>query len=114
MHNPDTNQPNSGHGGIWAALPLAVIAVSALLPGVILVVLLFGLLVVCASCRPLAVLMGLTLTVACAIGAIEIMSAPGMGDDASIGLLFLPWAGFGIWIAAGGLSSKKGASLRTK
>lgn len=104
MNNPNGN--HSGHGGIWAALPLAVVYLSALLPCLAFVLVLFGLLVVCGSCRPLAVLLGLTLAVACVIGAIAIMSASEMGDDACTGLLFLPWAGFGIWIAAGGLSKK--------
>ena len=62
----------------------------------------------CIAYRWAAVLLGLTLAATCVICAIEFLRDPNMGDNAFTGILFLPWAGFGLWLAAGGLSKKRG------
>jgi hypothetical protein len=105
MHNQESNQPDSGQGtglGCWL---LAIFG--PLFPAVAFVALLLGLLLLCAAYRWAAVVLGLTLAVACAIGAILILSAPDMGEMAPVGLLFLPWAGFGLWLAKEGWSRKR-------
>jgi hypothetical protein len=109
MHNQESNQPESGQGGVggWGCWLLAVFGLTPFLPVVAFVVLLLALLALCVAYRWAAVLLGLTLAVTCAIGAVLILSAPDMGDMAPVGLLFLPWAGFGLWLAAGGFSKKR-------
>ena len=87
---------------------MAVFALTPIFPVAAFMVLLLGLFFLCVEYRWAAVLLGLTLAVTCAIGAVLILSAPDMGDMAPVGLLFLPWAGFGLWLAAGGLSKKRG------
>jgi hypothetical protein len=106
MHNQESNQPKSGQGGAWGCWLVAVLALGALFPPLGFMVLMIGLFFLCATHRWAAVLLGLTLAVTCAIGAIAILSDPKMGDMAPVGLLFLPWAGFGLWLAAGGSSKK--------
>jgi hypothetical protein len=107
MHNQESNQPQSGQGGGWGCWPLAVFGLTPFLPVVAFMVLLLGLFALCVAYRWAAVLLGLTLAVTCAIGAIVFLSDPNMGDMAPVGLLFLPWAGFGLWLAAGRLSKKR-------
>ena len=107
MHNQESNQPESGQGSGWGCWLLAVFGLTPFLPVVAFVVLLLGLLALCVAYRWAAVLLALTLAVTCAIGAIVFLSDPNMGDMAPVGLLFLPWAGFGLWLAAGGLSKKR-------
>jgi hypothetical protein len=107
MHNQESDQPHSGQGSGWGCWLLAVFGLTPFLPVVAFVVLLLGLLFLCVAYRWAAVLLGLTLAVTCAIGAVLILSAPDMGDMAPVGLLFLPWAGFGLWLAAGRLSKKR-------
>jgi hypothetical protein len=106
MDNQQSNQPKSGQGGGWGCWLLAVFVLTPIFPVVAFVILLLGLLFLCAVYRWAAILLGLTLAVACAIGAIAILSAPDMGDEACMGLLFLPWAGLGLWLAAGKYSKK--------
>ena len=104
-----SNQPNpvpSGECGGWALWLLATLWLSAILPPVGFGLLFIGLFVLCIAHRVAAVVCGLALAVGCAIGAFKIMSDPKIGDDAIIGVLFLPWAGFGLWLAANGLSRK--------
>lgn len=85
---------------------MAVFALTPFLPAVAFAVLVLGLFFLCVAHRWAAVLLGLTLAITCVVCAIEFLSDPKMGDDASIGILFLPWAGFGLWLAAGGFSKK--------
>lgn len=106
MHNQQSNQPKSGQGSGWGCWLLAVFALTPVFPAVAFVVFLLGLLFLCVAYRWAAVLLGLTLAVTCAIGAIEMLSDPKTGDMSPAGLLFLPWVGFGLWLAAGGLSKK--------
>jgi hypothetical protein len=106
MHNQGFNQPESGQCSGWGCWVLAIFGLTPLLPVVAFVVLMLGLFFLCVAHRWAAVLLGLTLAVTCTICAIEFLSDPKMGDDAFIGILFLPWAGFGLWLAAGGWSKK--------
>ena len=108
MQDQQSNQPKSGQGGGWGCWLMAVLALGALFPPLGFMVLLMGLFFLCVAHRWAAVLVGLTLAVACVIGAIVIMNDPKMGDNAFVGILFLPWAGFGLWLAAGGFSKKRG------
>ena len=111
MHNQQSNQPTSGQGGGWGCWLLAVLWLGAVLPPVGFVVLLLGLLLLCAAHRWAAVLLGLTLAATCMVGAIAIMSDPNMGVTAPTGLLFLPWAGFGLWLATDGHRRKQPPEL---
>ena len=86
---------------------MAVFGLTPVFPVVAFTVLVLGLFALCIAYRWAAVLLGLTLAVTCAIGAIVFLTDPSMGDMAPTGLLFLPWAGFGLWLAAGGLSKKR-------
>jgi hypothetical protein len=106
MDNQESSQPKSGQGGCWGCWFMAVLGLGAIFPPVGLMVLLLSLLALCIAYRWAAVLLGLALAVTCAIGAIVILADPKMGDAAWTGLLLLPWAGFGLWLAAGGLSKK--------
>jgi hypothetical protein len=106
MDSQQSNQPKSGQGGGWGLWLLAVFALTPVLPAVAFVVLLMGLFFLCVAYRWAAVLLGLTLAVACVIGAIAILTDPKMGDNAWTGWLFLFWAGFGLWLAAGKYSKK--------
>jgi hypothetical protein len=101
--------PPSGRGSGWVFWVLAVLALSAFLPVVGFMVLLLGLFFLCAAHRWAAVILGLTLAMACVIGAVVILNDPKMGDVAPTGLLFLPWAGVGLWLAAAGFSKKRGS-----
>jgi hypothetical protein len=107
MHNQESDQPQSSQSSGWGCWLLAVLGLTPFLPVVAFVVRLLGLFALCVEYRWAAVLLGLTLAVTCAIGAVLILSAPDMGDMAPLGLLFLPWAGFGLWLAAGRLSKKR-------
>ena len=107
MHNQEFNQPASGQGSGWGCWLLAVFALTPIFPVAAFMVLLLGLFFLCVAYRWAAVLLGLTLAVTCEIGAIVFLSDPNMGDMAPVGLLFLPWAGFGLWLAAGRLSKKR-------
>jgi len=106
MNNQQSNQPKSGQGGGWGCWLLAVFGLTPIFPVVAFMVLLIGLFFLCAAYRWAAVLVGLALAVACVIGAIVIMNDPKMGDNAFVEILFLPWAGFGLWLAAGKYSKK--------
>jgi hypothetical protein len=106
MHNQDSNSPKSSQRGGWGCWFLAVFGLTPFLPAVAFAVLLLGLFCLCVAHRGAAVLLGLTLAITCVVCAIEFLSDPKIGDDASIGILFLPWAGFGLWLAAGGFSKK--------
>ena len=86
---------------------MAVFALTPIFPVAAFMVLLLGLFFLCVAYRWAAVLLGLTLAVTCAVGAIVFLSDPNMGDMAPVSLLFLPWAGFGLWLAAGRLSKKR-------
>ena len=86
---------------------MAVFALTPVLPVVAFAVLLLGLFCLCVAHRWAAVLLGLTLAITCVILAVESLSDPKMGDTAPVGLLFLPWACLGLWLAAGGLSKKR-------
>jgi len=107
MHDQESDPPKSGQGSGWGCWLLVVFALTPFLPIVAFLVLLLGLFALCVAYRWAAVLMGLTLAITGVICAIEFLSYPNMGDDACIGILFLPWAGFGLWLAAGGLSKKR-------
>jgi hypothetical protein len=107
MHNQQSNQPKSGQGGGWGCWLMAVLALSAIFPPLAFMVLLMGLFFLCVAYRWAAVLVGLTLAVACVIGAIVILNDPKIGDMAPVGLLFLPWAGLGLWLAVGGFSKNR-------
>ena len=85
---------------------MAVFALTPVFPVVAFMVLLLGLFTLCVAYRWAAVLLGLMLAATCVICAIEFLSDPNMGDNAFTGILFLPWAGFGLWLAANGLSRK--------
>jgi hypothetical protein len=106
MHNQQSNQPKSGQGGGWVFWLLAVFGLTPVFPVVAFVVLLLGLFFLCVAHRSAAVILGLALAVACVSGAFVILNDPEMGDVAPTGLLFLPWAGFGLWLAGRGLSRK--------
>jgi hypothetical protein len=108
MHNQESNQPESGQGSGWDCWLLAVFGLTPVLPVVAFTVLVLGLFALCIAYRWAAVLLGLTLAATCVICAIEFLRDPNMGDNAFTGILFLPWAGFGLWLAAGGLSKKRG------
>lgn len=107
MHYPESNSPKSGQGGGWACWLLAVLVLGAFLPAVGFMILMAGLFVLCAAYRWAAVMLGLALAVGSTISMIAIMSDPKMGDMAPTGLLFIPWAGFGLWLAAKGISKKR-------
>jgi hypothetical protein len=107
MDNQESSQPKSGQGGGWGCWLMAVLALSALFPPLGFMVLLIGLFFLCAAYRWAAVLLGLTLAVTCVICAIVILNDSKMGDHAFVGILFLPWAGFGLWLAAAGFSKKR-------
>lgn len=66
---------------------------------------LIGFFVLCIASRVASGVLGLVLAVACAAGAFEIMTDPKDGD-VGLGLLFLPWMGLGIFLAADGLKRK--------
>ncbi|HEV7924545.1 MAG TPA: hypothetical protein VGR14_04275 [Verrucomicrobiae bacterium] len=106
MDNQESNQPNSGQGCGLAFWLLVVFALTPIFPVAAFMVLLLGLFVLCFAHRSAAVLLGLTLAVACVIGAIVILGDPEMSDAAPTGLLLLPWAGLGLWLAAGKYSKK--------
>jgi hypothetical protein len=106
MPNQESNQPKSGDGGGWGCWLLAVFVLTPIFPPLAFMVLMAGLFFLCVAYRWAAVLLGLTLAVACVICAIGFLTDPKMGDDAFLGILFLPWAGFGLWLAAGGFSKK--------
>jgi len=108
MNNQKSNQPEPGQGSGCGCWLLAVFGLTPIFPVVAFMVLLIGLFFLCATHRWAAVLVGLTLAVACVIGAIVILNDPKMGDNAFVGILFLPWAGFGLWLSAGGFSKKRG------
>ena len=107
MHNQESDQPPSSQGSDWGCWLLAVFALTPIFPVAAFMVLLLGLFFLCVAYRWAAVLLGLTLAVTCAVGAIVFLSDPNMGDMAPVSLLFLPWAGFGLWLAAGRLSKKR-------
>ncbi|MGO8927949.1 MAG: hypothetical protein ACLQU3_13815 [Limisphaerales bacterium] len=107
MHNQQSNQPKSGQGSGWGCWLLAVFALTPVFPAVAVAVFLLGLFFLCVAYRWAAVLLGLTLAITCVILAIECLNDPKLGDDAFTGILFLPWAGFGLWLAAGGFSKKR-------
>jgi uncharacterized membrane protein len=107
MHNQESNQPESGQGSGCGCWFLAVFALTPIFPVAAFMVLMLGLFFLCVAHRWAAVLLGLTLAVTCAIGAIVFLSDPNMGDMAPVGLIFLPWAGFGLWLAAGRWSKKR-------
>ena len=86
---------------------MAVFALTPVLPVIAFGVFLLGLFCLCIAHRWAAILLGLTLAITCVIFAIEFLTDPKMGDDAFIGILFLPWAGFGLWLAAGKGSKKR-------
>jgi len=74
--------------------------------------LVLGLFALCIAYRWAAVLLGLTLAATCVICAIEFLRDPNMGDNAFTGILFLPWAGFGLWLGlVVGIRPAAGASL---
>jgi len=102
MHNQESNQPKSGKGG-WGCWFLAVLWLGAVLPPVGFVVLVLGLFLLCVAYRWAAIVIGLTLAVTCTVCAISLMTDPESGD-VSIGLLFLPWIGLGLWLAFKGPS----------
>jgi len=106
MQNQQSNQPKSGQGGGWGCWLLAVFVLTPIFPVAAFMVLMVGLFFLCVAYRWAAVVLGLTLAVACVIGAIGILTDPKTGDAAPMGLLFLPWAGLGLWLAAKGLSKK--------
>jgi hypothetical protein len=107
MHNQEPNQPASGQGGGWGCWLLAVFALTPVLPVVAFGVFLLGLFFLCVAHRWAAVLLGLALAITCGMFAIESLTDPKMGETAPVGLLFLPWAFLGLWLAAGGLSKKR-------
>jgi hypothetical protein len=105
-HNQESNQSPSSQGCGCLGL-LAVLALTPLAPAVAFLGVLLGLFWLFAVHRWAAVLLGLTLAITCLVCAVVILSDPSMGDMASTGLLFLPWAGFGLWLAAQGLARKR-------
>ena len=107
MHNQESNQPNSGQNSGCAGLLVAVLGLAFFFPVVAIMVVLLGLFFLCIAYRWAAVLFGLSLAVSCVICAIKILSDPKI-DDAFEGILFVPWAGFGLWLAANGLSKNRG------
>jgi hypothetical protein len=107
MHNQEFDQPQSSQGSGWGCWLLAVFGLTPFLPVVAFMVLLLGLFFLSIAHRWAAVLLGLTLAATCVICAIEFLSDPNMGDNAFTGILFLPWAGFGLWLAAGRWSKKR-------
>ncbi|HEV8059524.1 MAG TPA: hypothetical protein VGP68_06610 [Gemmataceae bacterium] len=108
MQNQESSQPKSSQRGGWACWLLAVFVLTPIFPVAAFVVLMAGLFFLCVAHRWAAVLLGLTLAAACVIGAIVILNDPKMGDNAFLGILFLPWAGVGLWLAGSGLFKKRG------
>ena len=104
--NPASENPAKAAAGVAGSL--VVLVLSAIFPPLAFVVLLLGLFFLCVAHRSAAVILGLALAVACVIGAMEIMTDPKMGDNAFVAILFLPWAGAGLWLAGRGLSKKRG------
>lgn len=96
---------NQESNGGCASLLVAVLGLAFFFPPVAVLVVLLALFWLCIAYRWAAVLLGLSLTASCVICAVKILSDPKI-DDAFEGILFLPWAGFGLWLAAKGLSKK--------
>ncbi len=106
MQNQESSQPKSSQDGGWGCWLLAVFVLTPIFPVAAFVVLMAVLFFLCVAHRWAAVVLGLTLAVACVIGAFVVMTDPKTGDAAPMGLLFLPWAGLGLWMAARGFSKK--------
>jgi hypothetical protein len=82
------------------------LGLTAIIPPVGFVLFLVILFMLCATYRLAAVLLGLTLAVACLFCAITFMTDPNLEHLPGFGLLFVPWAVLGLWLAASGLSRK--------
>ncbi|MCX6928235.1 MAG: hypothetical protein NT154_34245 [Verrucomicrobia bacterium] len=108
MQHQESTQSCSGEGCGWGFWLLTVLALSSFFPALAFVGFLLGLLLLCAVYRWASILLGLTLVVGCVILAFVILSDPKIGDSAETVWVLVPWAGFGLWLAARGFSKKRG------
>jgi len=102
---PSDSPPPSRLGGCWLGWVFLTLLLSALLPFVGFFVLLVGLFTLGATCRVAAIVLGLGLA-ACCIGCAVKLMIDLQSDDMPLALLFLPWAGFGVWLAIHGAKRK--------